>query len=420
MNSVRNDNNINLNTSQKSNNFLKKIEKDNIHFQIKSTSHNEINKKKNNFINKPFVLNKNILNNQLNTTYKKNGFVYPFPWQQIFTWIVLLLNIYFFLVFTIPIYKERNNKPLTNMILIIFLILTFFILILGFIATYVDTSDSLFRKEINKKKEFIKMNKRYVLEITKNSPFCIICCSNIIESSKHCKKCNKCIENFDHHCNWLNNCIGKYNYSFFYSLLLILILNFFFVSIVCLYAFIDCLNEQRKKKKFIISFIISIVDFSIGVNLTYLYILHTYFIYKGISTYEHIINKGDKKDENNIKENKEINDNIDKSEQQILENHFDKKNLINKKKKNTYELYINNKKNGKNKLNSKELIGKLEKMEKQINQKNQNYTHSNSYQSCHLFEIKNEKIIIQDINAKNNIFQPMVNEIYNLNKNNKI
>ena len=70
-------------------------------------------------------------------------------------------------------------------------------------------------------------------------------------------------------------------------------------------------------------------------------------------------------------------------------------------------------------MNSKELIDKLEKMEKQINQKNQYYTHSNSYQSCHLFEIKNEKIIIQDINAKNNIFQPMVNEIYNPNKNTK-
>ena len=421
MNSVRNENNINLNTSQKSNNFLKKIEKDNIDFQIKLFSKTEINNNnKNKYINN-FVLNKNTLNDKLITNYKKNGFAYPFPWQQIFTWIILFLNIFSFLFFTIPIYNERNNKSLKNMILTIFLILTFFILLIGFIATYIDTSDSLFRKEINKKKEYIKKKKNYVLEISQNSPFCIICCSNIIESSKHCKKCNKCIENFDHHCNWLNNCIGKYNYSFFYSLLLILILNFFFVSFVSLYAFIDCLKEQRKKAKFIISLIISIIDFSIGVNVAYLYILHSYFIYKGISTYEHIINKQNNEDYNNIKENKEINDNIDKSEQQILENHLEKKNSINvnKNNKNINNLYINNKKNGKNKMNSNELIDKLEKMQKQINHKNQNFTHSNTYQSCHLFEIKNGKIIINDINAKKNIFQPMVNEIYDSNKNNK-
>ena len=419
MNSIRNENNINLNSSQKSNTLLKKIEKDNMKFQIKfAYSQTEINNNKNNYINKNIVFNKNNFNNKLNTYYKKNGFTYPFPWQQIFTWIVLFLNISSFLFFTIPIYKERNNKSLKNMILIVFLILTFIILFLGFIVTYIDTSDSLFRKEINKKKEYIKNKKHYVLEISKNSPFCIICCSNIIESSKHCKKCNKCIENFDHHCNWLNNCIGKYNYSFFYSLLLILILNFFFVSIICLYAFIDCLKERRKKAKYIITLIISIVDFSVGVNLTYLYVLHSYFIYKGISTYEHIINKDNNQDDNINKENKEINDNIDKSEQQILENHFEKKNSINENK-NDKNMIINNKKNGKNKMNSKELIDKLEKMQKQINHKNQNYTHSNTYQSCHLFEIKNEKIIIDDINAKKNIFQPMINEIYNPNKINK-
>ena len=58
-------------------------------------------------------------------------------------------------------------------------------------------------------------------------------------------------------------------------------------------------------------------------------------------------------------------------------------------------------------------------MQKQINHKNQNFTHSNTYQSSHLFEIKNGKIIINDINAKKNIFQSMVNEIYDSNKNKK-
>ena len=48
----------------------------------------------------------------------------------------------------------------------------------------------------------------------------------------------------------------------------------------------------------------------------------------------------------------------------------------------------------------------------------QNYTDSNTYQTNNFYEIKNENIIIDDINAKENIFQPMVNEIYNINNEN--
>ena len=75
-------------------------------------------------------------------------------------------------------------------------------------------------------------------------------------------------------------------------------------------------------------------------------------------------------------------------------------------------------KNGKNKnkIEPKDLIEKLEKIKKK--RKIQNYTDSNTYQTNNFYEIKNENIIIDDINAKENIFQPMVNEIYNINNEN--
>ena len=147
--------------------------------------------------------------------------------------------------------------------------------------------------------------------------------------------------------------------------------------IVGLYAFIDTSNKNRKRFKNIISLSISIINFFIGVNLNYLYVLHTYFIYKGISTYEYILSKNNNQ---NLKEN----NHIDKSEQQILDNHLDKGNLL--QNKNNIEINVeknenkklNHEKNSlikndiltskngknKNKINPKDLIEKLEKIKK--------------------------------------------------------
>ena len=429
-NSINDKVNLNKNTIQKIHLECKSIKISNI-----NTNHTSLYKKKEN----DKKINNHINNSSYNNIkYKKNGFDYPYPWQQIITWIFYLINPLLIFFFTIPVISKIEND-LKNIIKIIVIILSILVLFFIFNLTIIDPSDTLFKKEIKKKKEYLKLNKHYILEISRNQPFCIICCSNISDNSKHCKKCNKCIENFDHHCNWLNNCIGKYNYTFFYILILIIILNSFFIFSIGLYVFINSDHQDKKKLKFILSFIISLLNCCLGINLTYLFIFHTYFIYKGISTYEYNLKKNNTENcEDDIKLNNNTNNNKvnnNKSEEQFLKQQYDNSylfdnNNIVEKINNNNEIKYNSNNHSKidfiktqygknrNKIYSKELKEKLDAIQKKSNAKNLFSTEANTIQTNHIFEVKNEKIFIDEINAKDNIFLPMINEIYHTKRQN--
>ena len=429
-NSINDKVNLNKNTIQKIHLECKSIKISNI-----NTNHTSLYKKKEN----DKKINNHINNSSYNNIkYKKNGFDYPYPWQQIITWIFYLINPLLIFFFTIPVISKIEND-LKNIIKIIVILLSILVLFFIFNLTIIDPSDTLFKKEIKKKKEYLKLNKHYILEISRNQPFCIICCSNISDNSKHCKKCNKCIENFDHHCNWLNNCIGKYNYTFFYILILIIILNSFFIFSIGLYVFINSDNKDKKKLKFILSFIISLLNCCLGINLTYLFIFHTYFIYKGISTYEYNLKKNNTENcEDDIKLNNNTNNNKvnnNKSEEQFLKQQYDNSylfdnNNIVEKINNNNEIKYNSNNHSKidfiktqygknrNKIYSKELKEKLDAIQKKSNAKNLFSTEANTIQTNHIFEVKNEKIFIDEINAKDNIFLPMINEIYHTKRQN--
>ncbi len=358
--------------------------------------------------------------------YKQNGFFPPFPFQQIITWIFFLINTIFFSYFLLIL--EIEIKSLT---IIIFTFLTIFVIFFAIITTIIDPADDLLKKEIKKKKFHEINNLHYQLEISRLEPFCIICCSNIANNSKHCKKCNKCVNSFDHHCNWLNNCIGKTNYPFFYALLIVLIFDLFFIGGVGFYIYICATLEEKKKLIYIFNLIFNFIDLIIGFNLSYLFVIHSYFIYKGISTYEYILSKennNNNKDGQNGNKSEEINLKIHdlQNKNGIQNNNLLNNYIKNDDKINIEEIITNNnnvnnnintiyscnkeidliKKNygkNKNKIYSKELIEKLQKMQ----------TGNNN-----IFKVTNEKIIIDDENAQNKIFQPMVNEIYGL-KNEK-
>ena len=384
-------------------------------------------------------MNSNINNNNnvsiqsplKNQGFKINGFSSPYPWQQILTWIFLMVNTILFCSFNLTLCYKNNSTSFFIGVLSIFIFLTILVIIFGFISTFIDPSDSLFKKELLKKNECLEQNKKYVLEISKIEPFCIICCSNINNNSKHCKKCNKCVEFFDHHCNWLNNCIGKPNYYYFYFLLLILIINLYFntcISVICVFS-----KKNKKQDSFdsIISIILSIGDLILGCNLTYLFIVHSWLRYKGITTYEYILSKLDKENsQNNSNVSQKMENNNKSDEHHLYSNNIKMNSYLGMEDRNNNSSSLGEKmKHGKNrnKFLPKDLIEKLDEYQKnstytasQVNTVIGNNNDKNNHdknKSC-IFKFEDEKIIIEGDNVKEEIFQPIVDKIYHSSNTN--
>ena len=307
-----------------------------------------------------------IIPNKNSKNYKANGFCFPLAFQQVFTWLLIIFNSIFFYYFLLKEISKNYSKDIKIIITIIHSFLFFLTILFGFLSTYIDPSDSLLKKEIAKKIQFQKEGKHYLLEISRKYPFCLICCSNIYSTSKHCKKCNKCIENFDHHCNWLNNCVGKYNYGYFYLLVFIVLLDCLIISGFGCYLFFNAKKEMKKKFRLILIILGSAINLGISINFIYLFVFHSYFIYSGITTYEYILRKSGE-------ENKETN--ISQTNNNINNKNNNENNNLNKEK-NTFRKMIELSKRKNSIIYNKNLIQK-KKEEKEI-EKEQKYIYNNN------------------------------------------
>ncbi len=332
---------------------------------------------------------------------------------------------------------------------------------MSYITSKVDPSDNLLKIEISKRENSKRFNKNYILEISKNFDFCIICCSSVNIHSKHCRICNKCVDKFDHHCNWLNNCIGKENYLFFIILLWICFLTLSYNIAIYSYAIFIYLNRNELYKNITIEnsyffnvfsldvcFALTLINILINVvviiNIIYLILVHIWLRCRGLTTYEYIVKYNFNKDDKN---EKELEKKCNKSENAILklkhnfnfsnsnkhpENFMNsnimnkhnninlnlielEKNYLNKKiiyknidyrNENTNELNkdnnkINFTKKGKNKIIPNNLIKKIQEIDNNINGIK--------------IEDQSDKYIIDEKDYKEKIFKPIIDEIYNMN-----
>ena len=166
---------------------------------------------------------------------------------------------------------------------------------LAYTSTQIDPGDNILLS---------KGKSQEAMDCEIGQSICTICNSTVGNLSKHCGICNKCVEEFDHHCKWLNNCIGVKNYKYFIALLWTLQVNLIVHIIFACVLFADY-NEHfseysgrvQNPQVYIAFTAITFVEslFVLGAN-SYLIAFHSYIKCKGISTFEFILMRRDKKE----------------------------------------------------------------------------------------------------------------------------
>ena len=224
----------------------------------------------------------------------RHGLNRPFHILQKSLWVFLIILLVLNEISITPILPSKWQVTFNQIFYTVIYHTSFAaIIIFGFLATFIDPTDSLSTLNVE-------------LENKKDYTYCTICKSSRFLSSKHCGKCNRCVHGFDHHCKWINNCIGKKNYKCFICALAALTINTLTVICTIIIVLLDFYIEDqnidldiRKRihnfennkawiaETMVLSFF-CLLCFLLSCNLLF---FHIYINIKGITTYEHVFSK---------------------------------------------------------------------------------------------------------------------------------
>lgn len=245
-----------------------------------------------------------------------NGFQLPLHPQQVVGWAILLFIGSGTFAVSTPLLEPFGLCELVS----IFLATIFLVhLLFHLTVLLLDPADPRVRARPSNLvvPEFDRKKHSHVIENGR----CHLCnITTIGDRTKHCSICNKCVIRFDHHCKWLNNCIGARNYPLFLACLVSAILSSLSVlalSIGDLYLF----HVDRKLRRsnatmenvtglpsnifpiqqppgtgtLLVIVTIGALSAITAILLIHLCFFHGYLAYLGLTTYEYVRKKRERK-----------------------------------------------------------------------------------------------------------------------------
>lgn len=235
------------------------------------------------------------------TESKRNGLHYPLHIKQL---IAIVATAYIIWASYAILGSALQFQVFSSKVsfIVLFTVSEAVVLALGIAGTVVCPTDPAIAEQIADKAAGKPIN------LDNYGSYCERCQFYVNASSKHCGACNRCVNGFDHHCKWLNNCIGAVNYRIFLGLIVSLFVNAAVILAYGTLALSQYYSDDGDLKERI--------DERLGGNLSAwggvlggldllaalvllatgnLICLHIYLNYRGMTTFELILEKRAKK-----------------------------------------------------------------------------------------------------------------------------
>lgn len=225
-----------------------------------------------------------------------NGFNRPYHKLQVATWFLFALIICFYFSFLMQIMWD--SYALQIFLTVMFCFFSLCAIIGVYLTCHTDPADNALIAD---------PAKRSPVQESDISLFCYNCEVQVHNSSKHCRYCDKCVERFDHHCKWLNTCVGRKNYKYFLSIivsvgfLLSEVLAIAIAVMVESFAYPTMFKHRLDNSSYNLN-VNSSLDATRGILIGCIVVLlgllamvmqlagfHAVLLYKGITTYEFIV-----------------------------------------------------------------------------------------------------------------------------------